>query len=203
MDPDDDSLFQSSGYSVLVGKGTMPTATYTVSHLTARSVIVRLEQAMYLLALLIAIVALTSLPSGERGLRLRRHRLLHFLSGTVALFATTDLAFAYLRFFSSQPIFGGQTHAQSVMERFVLILWGVFFASILALWLKASRSQDDAAERLRIAAMILLLPPLFFALLFLPFAIVAFCGIAAAWIGGGLLCWGLFKSEQIPAPLDI
>lgn len=192
----DGSLFQSTGYSVLLGKSTLPTAVYTVRSLTARSIVMRAEQAMYLLALLTALVALTFFVLGKRGTSFLRHRLLSFLSGAVALFVTTDLAFAYVRFFTTQDILGGQTDAQRIIEKFLLILWPLLSCVCLALWVKAGRLQDSATDRLCIVAMLLLIPPFFFALFFLPSLVGTCSGIATVWIGSLFLYWGFLQTRQ-------
>lgn len=193
--------FKSGGYSVLLGDRTLPTTSYTIQGEAIRRIVARVERGMYVISLLLGLAALLSVATGKRGIVIRKFRSLLIVSGVLALFATTDYAFAYLRFITcGVPIWGGPTLGERIMENLLLTQWLVVFALSLALWFTPTRPGGETRERNRIVAMILFLPPFLFALFWLSFAVLAVAGYAAFWIGSLFLWWGFLQSgQQSPA----
>lgn len=195
MDLDYPVGFQSGGYAVLVNARTLPTSAYTIDGVTAYRILARIGQGVYGISLLLGLAALLSVATGNRGIAIRRFRPLLIASGVLALFTTTDYAFAHLRLMTyGVPILAGPTLSERIMENLILIQWLVVFALSLALWLIPSRLDPEVGERNRIVAMILFLPPFLFALFWLWFAILEVAGYAAFWIGSLFLWWGFLQS---------
>jgi hypothetical protein len=194
MDLDYPVGFQSGGYSVLVNARTLPTSAYTIYGVTAYWILARVGQVVYVISLLLGLAALVSVAAGKRGIIIRTFRPLLIASGVLALFTTTDYAFAYLRFITCGVLFfGSTTLSERIMENLILIQWLVVFALSLALWLIPSRLDPEVGERNRIVAMILFLPPFLFALFWLWFAILGVAGYATFWIGSLFLWWGFLQ----------
>jgi hypothetical protein len=201
MDVDYYPGFKSGGYSVLLNARTLPTSAYTINGDAAQRVVARLQQGLYVISLLLGLAALVSVAAGKRGIIIRTFRPLLILSGILALFVTTDYAFAYLRFMTDGiPIFGGPTLSERIMENLILAQWLVVFALSLALWFIPTRPMGETRERNRIVAMILILPPFCFALFWLSFAVLGTAGYAALWIGSLFLWWGFLQSGQESPP---
>jgi hypothetical protein len=201
MDVDYYPGFKSGGYSVLVNARMLPTSAYTIHGDAVQRTVARLQQDLYVISLLLGLAALVSVAAGKRGIIIRTFRPLLILSGILALFVTTDYAFAYLRFMTDGiPIFGGPTLSERIMENLILAQWLVVFALSLALWFIPTRPMGETRERNRIVAMILILPPFCFALFWLSFAVLGTAGYAALWIGSLFLWWGFLQSGQESPP---
>ena len=193
--------FKFGGYSVLLNTRTLPTSAYTINGEAAQRIVARLQQGLYVISLLIGLAALLSVATGKRGIVIRRFRPLLIGSGVLALFVTTDYAFAYLRFMTcGVPILSSLNMGERIMENLILTQWLVVFALSLVLWFIPTPPNGESRERNRIVAMILFLPPFCFALFWLFFAVLEVAGYAAFWIGSLFLWWGFLQSGQESPP---
>jgi len=201
MEVDHQAGFEAGGYSVLLSDRPLPTTGYTIQGEAVHRIVARVEQGLYVVALLLGLAALLSVATGKRGIAIREFRPLLIVSGVLALFTTTDYAFAYLRFITcGLPLFRDPTLGERIMENLILTQWLVVLALPLALWFTPTRSQGENRDRNRIVAMILFLPPFCFALFWLSFVVFHVAGFAAFWIGSLFLWWGFLQSGQESPP---
>jgi hypothetical protein len=136
---------------------------------------------------------------GKRAGVVRQFRPVILLSGVLVLFTISDFAFALVRTATCEP-FLGQSYAEGMLEKLILVLWLLTLGMVLATWFAAARTGQQTADQLRIAAMIFLLAPILFALSFMPFITLAMVGYGSFWIGSCLVFGGLLKSNLRNAP---